>query len=174
MSERCKPDNPSRRDFLLGPVRRLRCEPEPIQGAKPRPTTSVSLLRQGNQALEEGDFDTAAQQFDQHVKANPEDVPVRCRLGYCLYRKGRYLHAKIEFERVLRASREHGFAALGLGLVLFRMNKPDKARAVLKRLCGCEPAQLQPVMAELSGQEAPAEQTVAQAEAMLSDHLPAG
>lgn len=172
MAEEKKQGGVSRRAFLMGAIRKARFEEEKTTVPE-RPKSSESVLQKGNEAFAADDFLQASEQYDVHCKANPEDTAVRARLGYALYRLGRFLHAKIEFERVLRKQPDNGFAALCLGLVLCRMGKADKAQAMWERMAGSGETELHQRMAVFSTTPAEQEDAMIQEVAdLVQGHVP--
>ena len=120
----------SRRDLLFGAIKKLRRDHDfedepPLPKAKPG---EPDLFARGNAALSGRDYAAAMDCYRQVVKVAPAHGEARRRLGYCLYRMGQYIQARVEFERLLRGDKDN-FASLYLGLTLARMNKPDKAVA---------------------------------------------
>lgn len=125
----------SRRELLFGAVKRLRRDEEwreirEEERAKDKRTTT--LLMEGNKHLEHGDYKAAAEQYRACVKHESGFLEAHRRLGYCLYRLGRYIQAKVEFERVLYNRNSDNFSCLYLGLCLARLGKAEKAAAVWK------------------------------------------
>ncbi len=117
----------SRRDLLFGALRKLRRddkfeEDEPA----PKATGGQDFFSKANEAFAKRDYSAAMDLYRQQVKASPDHSEARRRLGYCLYRLGQYIQAKVEFERILRGGVDN-FSSLYLGLTLARMNMADKA-----------------------------------------------
>nr|WP_167941024.1 tetratricopeptide repeat protein [Desulfobaculum xiamenense] len=82
----------------------------------------------GNAAYARSDYETAIPEYRECLRILPRHSEARQRLGYCLYRAGQHLQAKIEFERVLRErGGRDNFSSLYLGLTLAQMGKRDKA-----------------------------------------------
>lgn len=119
----------SRRDLLFGALKKLRRddafedEPAPRRAAA---TGGPDHFAQGNAALAARDYAKAMDNYRLLVKQSPDHAEARRRLGYCLYRMGQYIQARVEFERLLRGTKDN-FSSLYLGLTLARMNQPDKA-----------------------------------------------
>ncbi len=126
--------NLDRRAFLTGAFQRFRKDDTEEDTAPPRAETSqtYSLLKEANHAFELGDFHGALERYDQYLKAEPKNNEVRMRKGRCLYNMGRYIQAKVEFERVLRLRKEDNESTLHLGLTLARLDKADKASVIWK------------------------------------------
>ncbi|MDK2954795.1 MAG: hypothetical protein PWQ57_291 [Desulfovibrionales bacterium] len=126
----------SRRDLLMGGVRRLRKNAEsiaqlraddsPLKRAGKPP---VSMFDLGERALAEGELDKAAQRLRECVKADPNDLLARLKLGEALYRLDKFIQARVELDRILRTDSENHLARLYLGLTMCKMGKPDKVKA---------------------------------------------
>jgi tetratricopeptide (TPR) repeat protein len=130
-----KSESISRRDLLFGAVKKLRREDEwreirEEEQAKSRET--ANLLQEGNQLLEQGDYEAAIEKFRACVAKDTTFLEARRRLGYCLYRTGKYIQARVEFERVLYTRKKDNFSSLYLGLCMARLGKADKAAVVWK------------------------------------------
>lgn len=121
----------SRRNLLFGAFRRLRGE---VDEGRPvaRSSETLPVLGEADAAYAAADFSTAAAKYRDVLKLEPGNLDARRRLGCALYREGRYVQAKVEFERVLRTSREDNEAWLYLGLTLARGGSPAKAATVWK------------------------------------------
>lgn len=120
----------SRRNLFLGAFRRLRGEEE----GRPQARTSETLpiLNAANTAFAAGNFSEAEAKFKELLQKEPNNNDARRCLGCCLYRQAKFVQAKVEFERVLRTSREDHEAWLYLGLTLARGGSPAKAASVWK------------------------------------------
>lgn len=121
----------SRRNLLFGAFRRLRGE-EAEGRPQARSSETLPLLNEANAAFDSGDFATATPKYRELLQKEPENREARRRLGRCLYGEGKFVQAKVEFERVLRADREDNEAWLFLGLTLARGGSPAKAVSVWK------------------------------------------
>ncbi|WP_285907625.1 tetratricopeptide repeat protein [Pseudodesulfovibrio pelocollis] len=121
----------SRRDFLMGAVRRFRRE----ENAGPAASTAacIDVMKQANALYVDEQWEEARQKYRQCLEDDKSDADVRYRLGVCLYRTGMYRQAKLEFERALRLRREYMDAFLYLGLTMVRLERPDKALGLWKR-----------------------------------------
>ncbi len=118
----------SRRDLLFGALKKLRRDDDfkeepPIPKA---PADGPDHFALGNAALASRDYKTAMDHYRQLVRTAAAHTEARRRLGYCLYRMGQYIQARVEFERILRDGNDN-FSSLYLGLTLARMNMPEKA-----------------------------------------------
>jgi tetratricopeptide (TPR) repeat protein len=121
----------SRRDFLFGAVKRLKLEHLDAEEEKPKApksnTETAEFLREAYTAYAAGDFEKAAAAYRKCIKIDAGDIESRRRLGYCLYRMGKYVQAGVEFERVLYSQKKDNFAFLYLGLAMARLGKKEKA-----------------------------------------------
>ena len=124
----------SRRDLLFGALRKLRRD-DAFEDEQPRATKAPGdgpdHFALGNAALAARDYPKAMDHYRLLVKADTGHAEGRRRLGYCLYRMGQYIQARVEFERLLRGGHDN-FSSLYLGLTLARMNMADKAVAAWK------------------------------------------
>ncbi len=129
----------SRRDVLFGGLRKLRtigaehlakAAPAPDAAPAAHPASELSQrLGAGHAAFNRADYAAAAEEYRACMRLDPEHPDVRRRLGYCLYRLGQYVQAKVELERALRILNKDNFSSLYLGLTLARMNRPADAVA---------------------------------------------
>lgn len=135
----------SRRDFLFGGLRKLRREdeePEKKQDfgklaaatkgvTKDEATQAKDHFAQANAAYARADYAAAAPLYRQCITLFPAHLEARKRLAYCHYKQGKFIQARVEFDRVLHEGKDN-FASLYLGLTHCRMNKPEKAVAAFK------------------------------------------
>ena len=119
-----------RRRLLFGFMDTLRgkSEPEPMATA----SQTAPILAEANAAFAAGSWEAALAPFRTFLEAERENVEARQRLGECLYNLGRYIPAKVEFERILQRNRSNNRAILFLGLVLARLERVQKAAVVWK------------------------------------------
>ena len=118
----------SRRQLLFGAVNRFRPkgdESETPSGIEPAVVDADDLLRQGR-------LDEAVERFREVLRTNVHHVEARSKLGFCLYRQGKYLQASVEFRRILQKG-DNNFASLYLGLCQARTGKLDLAVQAWKR-----------------------------------------
>ncbi|WP_319543428.1 tetratricopeptide repeat protein [uncultured Pseudodesulfovibrio sp.] len=115
----------ARRNFLFGAVRRFKNE-DPDQ---PVASTAecVEAIKEANGLYVDGEFEAARDKYKECLQSDQNDADVRYRLGVCQYKIGKYMQAKVEFERTLRIDRSYQDAFLYLGLTLVRLGKPEKA-----------------------------------------------
>ncbi|CCO23535.1 tetratricopeptide repeat protein [Maridesulfovibrio hydrothermalis] len=134
MSDRKKPKKVSRRGFLFGGFRKKDDREQPQSAAKPIAAKEVNLdtLAQGNVAYENGRYEEAAEKYKEFIKTEPQNAEARKRLGHCLYKSGKYIQAKVEFERSIRILGKDNFSYLYLGLLLCRAGAGQKALPVWK------------------------------------------
>lgn len=120
----------SRRRLLFGFMDKLRGEPEaaPVASA----SQTAPMLAAANAAFAAGTWDAAEGHYREFLKAESENVEARQRLGECLYRQGRYIQAKVEFERIMQKNRSNNRAIVYLGLVMARLERVQKAAVVWK------------------------------------------
>ena len=142
--------HPSRRAFLTGAVQRLRGDQwTPAAPAPPK------IQAKGPGVGPEAALDALREQ----VKADAKDAAARKRLGLALFRLGRLVQARVEFERALRLGKEDPDVLLHLGLVLARTGKADKAAAAWRRYAatGAEPArpEIETLLARLASDASP-------------------
>jgi tetratricopeptide (TPR) repeat protein len=121
----------SRRNFLLGAVRRFRNEDD--TGPAASTAACIDVMKEANALYVDEQWEEARHKYKQCMDADKNDADVRYRLGVCLYRTGMYRQAKLEFERALRIRREYMDAFLYLGLTMIRLERPDKALGLWKR-----------------------------------------
>lgn len=124
----------SRRDILFGGLRKLRAFGEdkaPDAAAKAAPPASelAKRLAAGHAAYKAADYAAAAEEYRACVRLDTNHPDVRRRLGYCLYRLGKYIQARVELDRALRLLGKDNFTSLYLGLTLARMDRPIDAVA---------------------------------------------
>jgi len=119
-----------RRRLLFGFMDTLRGKSE----AEPMATASQTapILAEANAAFAAGSWEAALAPFRKFLESERENVEARQRLGECLYNLGRYIPAKVEFERILQRNRTNNRAILFLGLVLVRLERVQKAAVVWK------------------------------------------
>ena len=127
----------SRRDILFGGLRKLRSIGEEhlssaapaaaAPAAGPAPSELVRHLAAGHAAFKQADYPAAAEEYRACARLDPNHADVRRRLGYCLYRMGQHVQAKVELERALRLLRQDNFSTLYLGLVMARLDRPAAA-----------------------------------------------
>jgi tetratricopeptide (TPR) repeat protein len=120
----------SRRRLLFGFMDKLRGAPEaaPVASA----SQTAPILAEANAAFAAGSWEAAIAPYRQFLEAERENAEARQRLGECLYNLGRYIPAKVEFERVMQKNRSNNRAILFLGLVLARLDRVQKAAVVWK------------------------------------------
>jgi tetratricopeptide (TPR) repeat protein len=121
----------SRRNFLLGAVRRFKNEE--TSGPAASTASCIDIMKEANALYVDEQWEEARQKYRQCLDSDKNDADVRYRLGVCLYRTGLYRQAKLEFERALRIRREYMDAFLYLGLTMVRLDRADKAVALWKR-----------------------------------------
>lgn len=124
----------SRRDILFGGLRKLRAwggdqDPVPAGQAAPPASEMARRLAAGHAAFKRSDHAAAAEEYLACTRLDPDHADARRRLGYCLYRQGRYVQARVELDRALRILGKDNFASLYLGLTLARMGRPADAVA---------------------------------------------
>lgn len=119
----------SRRRLLFGFLDRMRgAEEAPVAVA----SQTAPVLAQANQAFAARDFAGAAALYKGFLTQESANMEARQRYGECLYRQGQHIQAKVEFERILQKDRANKRAVLFLGLVLARLERPQKAAVVWK------------------------------------------
>ena len=120
----------NRRKLLFGFVDKLRGKPEaaPVAAA----SQTAPMLAAANAAFAAGSWEEAAGHYREFLQAESENMEARQRFGECQYRLGRYIQAKVEFERIMQKSRTNNRAILFLGLVLARLDRAQKAAVVWK------------------------------------------
>lgn len=120
----------SRRNFLMGFRRLQKQEPEEEQAPQASLDETYALLREANLAFRDQEYEKARELYKEFLMEEPRNADARLRLGRCLYAAGKFVQAKVEFERVLRERRDDKQAMLHLGLALARLNKPGKAAVI--------------------------------------------
>ncbi len=147
MSQKKKSNPLSRRDFLFGGLRKLRGEDKDAEPAKndfalhaategvgkDEAQQAKEAFLRGNKQYAVSDYEAAVPEYRECVRLFPAHLEARKRLGYCLYRLGQNVQAKVEFERVLREAKKDNYCALYLGLAQARLGKADKAVAAWKQ-----------------------------------------
>lgn len=123
--------NLDRRNLLFGAFRRFgkhnENEPAPAQAAT---DAAFPILKEANEAFAAEHWETACEKYREALKAESHNTEARMRLGRAFYRQGKYIQARVEFERVLRNRGEDNEARLHLGLTLARLERPAKAAEV--------------------------------------------
>ncbi len=118
-----------KRRMLFGVVDKLR-------GAESDPMAAVAqaapVLAEANAAFAAGDWAGATEKYKEFLAQESANAEARQRLGECLYRQGKYIQAKVEFERLMQKNHKDNSALLFLGLVLARLERLDKAAVVWK------------------------------------------
>ncbi|EGJ50612.1 tetratricopeptide repeat protein [Desulfocurvibacter africanus] len=112
----------SRRGLLLGLVNRFR-GPEEAGG---QVTGIAPESLQADALAGSGEYAQAAAAYRCILEQSPEAHDIRAKLGWCLYKAGRIVQAKVELQRVLRKA-ESRLASLYLGLCLTREGKLEAA-----------------------------------------------
>jgi tetratricopeptide (TPR) repeat protein len=120
----------NRRRLLFGFMDKLRGVPESAPVASASETAPV--LAEANAAFAAGSWEAAIAPYRKFLDAERENVEARQRLGECLYNLGRYIPAKVEFERIMQKNRNNNRAIVYLGLVLARLERVQKAAVVWK------------------------------------------
>jgi tetratricopeptide (TPR) repeat protein len=121
----------SRRRLLFGLFDRARggdAAAAPVAAA----SQTAPVLARANAAYQAGDFPAAAAAYKEFLAEESANDEARQRYGECLYRQGRHIQAKVEFERLLQKDRKNNRAILFLGLVLARLDRVQKAAVVWK------------------------------------------
>lgn len=119
-----------RRKLLFGFMDKLRGVPESAPVASASETAPV--LAEANAAFAAGSWEAAIASYRKFLEAERENVEARQRLGECLYNLGRYIPAKVEFERIMQKNRNNNRAIVYLGLVMARLERVQKAAVVWK------------------------------------------
>jgi len=115
----------SRRNLLFGLVNRFRGSEE--SGAQVSGITREALEADAMAGRDE--FTKAAEAYRRILETSPEAYETRAKLGWCLYKAGKLVQAKVEFKRVLRKT-DNRLARLYLGLCLARQGDlPAAAQA---------------------------------------------
>lgn len=112
----------SRRNLLLGMVNRFRGSEESgaqVTGLAPEALRADALAGRG-------EYIEAAAAYRSILEESSEAHDIRAKLGWCLYKAGKLVQAKVEFQRVLRKA-ENRLATLHLGLCLAREGRLDGA-----------------------------------------------
>lgn len=112
----------SRRNLLLGVVNRFRGPEESgaqVTGIAPETLKADAMAGRG-------EYIEAAAAYRSILEESSEAHEIRAKLGWCLYKAGKLVQAKVEFQRVLRKT-ESRLATLHLGLCLAREGKLDAA-----------------------------------------------
>lgn len=120
----------NRRKLLFGFMDKLRGVPETAPVASASQTAPV--LAAANAAFAAGSWEEAAERYREFLGAESDNMEARQRFGECQYRLGRYIQAKVEFERIMQKKRTDNRAILFLGLVLARLDRVQKAAVVWK------------------------------------------
>lgn len=120
----------SRRNFLMGFARRKEKDPELAHAPVAKTDETFEVLRRANEAYRDREWETAVERYREFLKSESRNPDARFRLGRSLYKLEKYIHAKIEFEQVLRLRREDSDAVLYLGLTLMRLERPEKAAVI--------------------------------------------
>jgi len=128
----------SRRDLLFGGFRKMRKNVEkniedfqtiPDSVSSDEAQTGRDAFVLGNTAYAAAQYAEAIPHYRECLNILPQHTEARQRLGYCLYREGQYIQAKVEFERVIRERKKDNFSSLYLGLTYARLDKREKTVA---------------------------------------------
>jgi len=119
-----------RRRLLFGFVDTLRGKTEAVPMAAASQTAPI--LAEANDAFAAGSFEAAILKYREFLEFERENAEARQRLGESLYALGRYIPAKVEFERIMQKNRSNNRAIVYLGLVMARLERVQKAAVVWK------------------------------------------
>jgi tetratricopeptide (TPR) repeat protein len=108
-----------------------------------RPVDSEARLRGAIQALQQGDFATAEQEFREVLKLDPGSVAAYCDLGVVLARTGKPAAAVESFQKALELTPENPGISLNLGLAYYSEEEFASAIPHLKRVLQLDADQLQ-------------------------------
>jgi tetratricopeptide (TPR) repeat protein len=117
----------SRRELLMGPINRWRDRGESAAG----PSGATQDALSADELLRQGRIEEAYQAYKAVLRADPNHLEARARLGYCLYLLGRCNQAVIEFNRVLK-KRSDMFSWLYLGLCQTKRGRLPEAISAWK------------------------------------------
>ncbi|SMF15285.1 tetratricopeptide repeat protein [Desulfovibrio gilichinskyi] len=134
MSDAKKPQKLSRRGFLFGGFRRKDDKEQANSAAKPIAAAEVDLdvLAAANVAYENKRYAEASEKYKDFIKSEPHNTNARKRHGHSLYMCGKFVQAKVEFERTIKILGEDNFASLYLGLIFCRIGNVEKALSAWK------------------------------------------
>jgi tetratricopeptide (TPR) repeat protein len=129
----------SRRELLFGFANGLRKNVEAVASAagvtaaQSDPTTEktklfLDTLAKAQGAYDEDDLPTAVRHLRDAIRIDLDYAPARLLLGFCLFRQGAYVQARVEFDRALRLKPEDNIAALYAGLTHARLGRLESAR----------------------------------------------
>jgi tetratricopeptide (TPR) repeat protein len=101
--------------------------------------SALMLDFQGGEALEAGNWATAADYFERALKLSPDSASLRHRLGTALFRMGDAKGAEEQFERVLRTTPAFRDSHYNLALIKADSGRLEAAIAELTTALGYEP-----------------------------------
>jgi tetratricopeptide (TPR) repeat protein len=138
MSDDSSPHSLSRRDLLFGFANGLRknvetlavaagVAAEPAADVAAQPNVLAQSLTEAQRAYDADDLQTAVGLLRDCIRIDLDHAPARLLLGYCLFRRGAYIQARVEFDRVLRIQPNDTLAALYGGLTHARLGKLETA-----------------------------------------------
>lgn len=92
------------------------------------PTDYNSLIKLGNQTMDQGNYPVAAESYRRALAIEPHSPDVRTDYGACLHGMGLPDRALQEFRTVLKDHPEHVIANFNMGIVYYNLQEPDSAR----------------------------------------------
>lgn len=129
----------SRRDLLFGFANGLRKNVEAVATAAGVTTAQndpkaekhklfIQTLADAQRAYNQDDLPLAIRLLRDCIRIDLDYAPARLLLGYCLFRRGAYVQARVEFDRALRVQPQNLCAALFAGLTHARLGRLETAR----------------------------------------------
>jgi hypothetical protein len=106
-----------------------------VKGTAARPPNASALNEEGMRLMKEGDYDEAAEKFNDAIRADEGNVLYQNNAGFAYYKAGKYGTALFYLEFATRMSPDRAVAYLNLGDDLVELNRePEGPKAYAKYL----------------------------------------
>jgi tetratricopeptide (TPR) repeat protein len=118
--------------------------PELEKLAAAAPANPLYVYWTGRLDYDQGQFASAAKDFERAIELDPRFTRAHDNLGLCYDALGRFDEAIARFEEAIRLDREQDtrspWPSLNLGLLLTRLDRPDEAEARFRESLAADPA----------------------------------